>query len=199
MGENLLNEWESAPAARAIWFAIEEVDHSGQSGLDALQMLASNGSSLAMYYLGEILAFGKYGLNPDRLAGMDWLQLSADAGSIEGAFLLAKMRLDDGKLSSAHSLLQCLGEQSFSPAIFRLGFLHVKGEQAPKDIDAGMAYFEAASAIGHVHAKMWIAYLLLKGNRGWKGRVLGFLKRLALPPYVIAIHIKNPDSDLLRM
>lgn len=195
--ENLAREWKEDGQAPDVWDALQLMEVDPQLGLGNLQVLAEGGSSIGAMYLGHIYMTGQYGVNIDRDLGEDWLQRSANMGSIEGCFRLAKYMHADGRDSDAVVLYKQMSDRGYMPANFILGVEYSLGEAVEKDAELSFYFFRKADAAGHLHARHWVSHILMKD-----GSVLswfrGILKKIVLFIPMMYYSIKYPNSDRLR-
>jgi TPR repeat protein len=198
IGENLAKEWNSDPRGTQLWDVVGLAETDPEAALNGMKQLAEEGSSLSMMFLGDAYLFGRYGLKKEPALAERWLRRSASAGSIEGAYLLARYLQGCGRHDAALVEYNKLAESGFSPALFVLGTIHYKGEIARKDIDKAFYYFIEASKLGHLHAKHWVSYIQMNDGLGIISWIVGFFKRCTLIIPFVKTRVMYPQSDRLR-
>lgn len=195
--ENLDREWINDPSAPELWDALRLIEIDLGRGLAELETLAKRGSPLSAMYLGHVNMTGQYGANVNRHLGEKWLRLSADMGSTEARFRLAKYLQEYNRDEGAIILYKLMADQGYMPANFVLGIEYHLGEYVEKDRDLSLHFFRRAEAAGHIHAKHWVSHLLMKD-----GRILpwlqGAFKKATLLVPMIYYSISRPNSDRLR-
>src|SRR5690606_16984746 len=89
-GKNYLREWMKDPLAPQIKEAILQAEQGKQEGISVVERFAKNGSALTSFLLGDIYLYGRYGATVDESVAEHWLKRSAENGSLEGRYRLAK-------------------------------------------------------------------------------------------------------------
>ena len=198
LGENIAREWEEDPDAPLIWDALQLIKSDSMAGLDALMQLAKNGSALSMMYFGNVYLEGEYGVEVDVSVGERWLRSSADAGSIEGKYRLAKHLQFKKSWDDAEILYHDLAERKYSPAMYVLGQEYYLGENVESDIEKSIEYFEMAEAEGHVISAYSLAGIFMKERGDVVSWFRGVAKRIAICAPMARLITSYPNSDLLR-
>lgn len=195
--ENLAREWGTDHQAPEIWDALQLMKVDAQSGLRDLMELAEGGSAISAMYLGHFYMTGQHGVDIDNDLGERWLRRSADMGSIEGGFRLAKYMQARDRDDEAMVLYRALSNNNYMPANFVLGVEYYLGEAVDKNAEISLEFFKKADAAGHLHAGHWVSYILMKdgGVALW---LRGVLKRLALFLPMMYYSVQYPNSDRLR-
>lgn len=198
MGENLQREWEDEPNAKALLDARDLLKIDPQNGLRELQRLAENGSSLGMFYLGEIYNFGRYGIKRDDEVARNWRNRSASLGSIEGAFALARQLELEASHEFAESEYRKLAERRFSPALFVLGLQHCHGGWLERDVEKAIDYLEQAEQLGHLWSTHLLCHKFRKEKLGLAKWTRGWAKWFTIVIPFVRCHVLYPNSDRLR-
>lgn len=199
MGENLEKEWENEAQPDALLDALELAKVKPQEAIKELETLAEYGSALAMFYLGGYYNFGRCGIKKDFELSKYWWRKSAQMGSLEASFSLARRFEAEDDYQSAARQHQDLAELNFSPSLYVLGLHYYRGDWFEKDIKKSLKFFKAAEEKGHLHAKHWHSYILRKENLGIICNMKGYMKWLHLFIPFVYYQVNYPNSDRLRI
>lgn len=198
MGENISQEWEKEDLASELRGALQLIRSDAPVGLEKLNNLAKNGSSLAMMYLGDVYLRGRYGIPTDITLAEGWLRNSACKGSVEGAYVLAWHYLESDRVDEALVEYSRLSNRQYSPATFVLGWLYYSGTKINRDIEKSLNYFKLADKQGHLLAGRWMSHLLMKNRMGSLSWLRGLQKKIVLTIPFIKQSVNFPNSDRLR-
>lgn len=141
LGENIAREWAKEARATELWDALQLSKSDPSAGVAILRELAEGRSPLAMMYLGSAYARGKYGLTADPQLAEHWLQRSAEAGSLEGAYGLVWHLTRTGRTDAAIQQYERLGERGYPAAFYALGALFYNGKLVERDLARAYGYF----------------------------------------------------------
>ncbi len=198
MGENLEKEWENELQPSTLLDALDLAKTVPQEAIKELEVLAKDGSALAMFYLGSYYNFGKYDITQDFTLSKYWWKKSKELGSLEASFSLARRFELEGDYRCAINEHQSLVKLNFYPSKYILGLHYYKGDWFEKDIKQSIELFKAAEKQGHLHAKHWHSYILRKEKLGVLCKIRGWLKWLKLIIPFIYYQVNYPNSDRLR-
>lgn len=198
LGENIAREWSEEPHAPELWDALQLVKSDPAAGIEALEHLAENGSSLAMMYLGDIYLKGKHSVPKSGDLGEAWLKRSARRGSIEGAYGLAWHLRSSDRPSAALAEYERLADLKYPPALFALGREYYKGELVERDLDKALFYFRLAEQQGHLYAAHQISHILMRENMSPFSWLHGVAKWIAMIIPFVRTNVNYPTSDRLR-
>lgn len=199
LGDNIAREWSEEARAPELWDALQLVKSAPSIGIEQLEQLAINGSSLAEMYLGDIHLKGKHGVREDHAAGEYWLRRSAKDGSIEGAYGLAWHLLRTGQPDAALKEYERLADLKYPPALYALGAYYYKDGVAPRSVSKALEYFLRGEALGHFHAANWARRIQMKQETDLASRLRSLRKMFALFfPFLREVW-NNPNSDRLRL
>lgn len=196
---NYRAEWMSDPLAPEIKEAVLEIESGDSVAVSSLERYARGGSTLACFLLGDIFVHGRYGQVINHGLAVHWLKKSADGGSIEGRYRLAKFYeatdLHDAAIENYTILAR---KHDYAPAMYILGLKLFRGYGALKDLDKGIGYLSSADRRGHLHARHWLSHIWMQSDQPLTKRLMGLWKRIQMIlPFVITT-IKHPNSDRIR-
>jgi TPR repeat protein len=197
-GENYLQEWMQDPLAPEIKEAIILAENGKKEGISIVEGFAKNGSALASFLLGDIYLYGRYGATVDESLAEDWLKRSADNGSLEGRYRLAKYYERKGAHDLAIEHYSALAKDKFAPAMYILGYKYLTASGVEKDFSQAVRYLKEADKLGHLHAGHWLSHLDISEGRGILAKVRGFIKRIAIFFPFVYTKVLDPNSDRLR-
>ncbi|MEZ5714076.1 MAG: tetratricopeptide repeat protein [Paracoccaceae bacterium] len=127
--------------------------------LTLLAETETEGSALAQYRLGQVLAEGRGG--PRDLQGAaDWLQKSVEQGNVEAAVFLARLYLStkqEDAAKAAVGLLQQAAGAGNAEGQYYLGLLLRAGTGTEKRPEQSFTLFQAAANQGYVEAQYELA------------------------------------------
>lgn len=195
LGENMSREW-SEHGSPELWSALRLVKSDPESGTKALTDLAQNGSPLAMMYLGNIYSRGRYGVAQDTKLGEYWLTRSASV-SIEGRYQLAIFFRFMGRHDESIAEFGKLAELQYSPALFELGRIYLRGIGVDKDLKKALHYFRDGEKQGHLFAASFVGNTQLQ--MGFFSRIRGIIKKASCVIPIIKTIITYPNSDKIRI
>jgi len=149
-------------------------------------------------YLGHTLLHGRDGIEADPGAGLEWLQKSADNGSVEGRYLLAGYYERAGEHRKAAREYEILATQGYLPAMYRLASRLYRGIDGQKNIPEAIGWLNKAAGLGHLPARGLLSWI-------YRAEPLGIGKRIASHwhcavkiPGLIGLVATYPTSDRLR-
>jgi TPR repeat protein len=196
MGENIQREWDEEPLARELWEALQARKKDRCEGAAMLTNLAGRGSALAMMYLGHACAADD---DRDQAArGEEWLIRSAEAGSIEGRFQLARHYERQGAWEKARKELEILAAKSYSPAMYFLGRLFYWGDLKNRDASKAVAYLKLAIDAGDLPSIPMLAQISREEKSGMRDRITAHWVLLKSIPTLLRCVWSYPNSDRLR-
>lgn len=198
LGENIAREWEQEPHAQELWAAFQLLKFNAVAGLSQFEVLAERGSSLAQMYLGSYRISGKYGVVKNREVGEYWLQCSAESGSIEAAYGLARTLMVARRIDEAKEYYEKIADVGYAPALFALGCLYYNGQFVERDDRRALAYLEKAERLGHLRAACCRCRILIGSNSRTMVRVGSLIRLIALMAMGVRLIISYPASDRLR-
>ncbi|WBY08953.1 hypothetical protein PIB19_06030 [Sphingomonas sp. 7/4-4] len=198
LGENLTREWSEDPYAAELWDSLKQMEVDPAAGLSTLHELSEAGSPLSMMHLGHIYLTGQFGVTKNVGSGEDWLKRSADSGSIEGRYRLAKHLLVSGKQNESMYHFDALVDDGYSPAMFAVGYEYYEGKHLARDFAKSLLYLEKGRASGNLHAGVLLSHILIKHRKNVFARARGIWLRVkAIVPMIYYITNK-PKSDRVR-
>lgn len=198
VSENLAIEWEGDPFGYELWHAIEKAEGDLEGSIAAMEGLAEKGSVLSMTYLGDLYFYGRFGAIRDLANAQYWLSRASEGGSIEGEYLLALCLENLDRFEEAFQHYLNLSDKGYAPAMFALGYEYWKGNKLEKNLQSSMKFFDAAIKLGHVHASLWVSYLMRSGALGVKYRPIGCIRWFGATFSAFRVLRNNPKSDRLR-
>ena len=95
------------------------------------------------------------------------------------------------------SLWVSSAKQDFAPAFYRLGRMHQIGNGVQRDIGLAYENFSFAASKGHIRSIRWKAVLLLKGQKGLLGRLVGFFVLLRFVGATLKLAFTDQNSPRL--
>lgn len=162
----------------------------------AYKSLSEAGSTDAQIFLGWMYLHG-LGCDTDPARARHILAGAAGLGSAAGQFWLAKLLASAGELDDAVTWYELAAQKAYSPALYRLGYLHECGRGVAVDIRKALHYYERGSELGHVFARRNLARLLLNGHRGVTGRLVGATLWVSAIATALQIALKDPYDERL--
>jgi TPR repeat protein len=198
LGENIAREWEEEPRAQELWDAFQLLKFNSVAGLSQFEALAELGSRLAQMYLGSYRISGKYGVPKDRGIGEFWLKCSAERGSIEASYGLARTLMMAKRIDEAREYYEKIGALGYAPAFFALGSMYHTGRVVEKNTQRALAYLEKAERPGHLRAACYRCRILMGPNSRAFVRVGSMIRLIALMVKSARFAISYPASDRLR-
>jgi TPR repeat protein len=198
IGENISREWDRDLFNQELWRALQLIEHDPLAGVQELESLSQRGSGLSMMYLGHALFVGRYGLESDQVLGESWLSRSADLGSMEAYYTLAKDLQDVGRGEEALEWFKKAANFGYSPAMFAVGWKYYFGQNVERDIVRAHEYFKRAADTGHLYGVLWESHSRreIRSNTATWMRNLSI--RIPLVFRLIFALITYPSSDRLR-
>lgn len=169
-----------------------------RSAVAIFEKFAERGSAISLCALGDIYAYGRYGIEADHAKAEQYLQKAKDTGSIEGAFRLAKFYEYRGNSDKAIEGLIALSEKGFSPAAYSLGCKYVKGDIVDEDLEQAFFYFKKAEEQGHLISRQWVGYLFRK-RKGLLNKIRGTMIIGSTILQIRRAHKVDSLSDCLRI
>ena len=195
--ESFVHALKAEPDEPRFRDAVRSLKIDAVSGLEKLENLASIGSALSMYFIGETYLEG-HGVQQDVERGMEWLRRSADAGSIEAAYQLARTYWALDKMDKAVNGLTELSARGFLPAMYNLAQILYSDEYGLKDLNKSRKYYEMAARSGHIIAGKDLSILLIRGDFGTLHVVSGIFMWIKYFFTAIIYMTRYPESDRLR-
>ena len=197
-GENLAQEWDREDRAELLFDALRLAESDPTAALEQLEAMALQGSGLAAYYLGDIFVYGRFGVVKNLELAQRWLLLSANNGSVEGRYLLAQFLQGEGNMDEAILNYESLARNGFSPALFSLGIIFLKGKNVKVNIAKAKRYFEIASRHGHVHSRHWLSYIRRNRSKGVVDKFIGVYDLIMILFLFPFYKLCRPESDNFR-
>lgn len=195
---NYVMEWARDPHSSQIKEAIILANKNSMIGIKSIETFANKGSALASFLMGDVYLYGRYGAIVDEAVAERWLKRSADLGSIEGRYRLAKYFERKGLHDLAVENYRVLAErEKFSPAMFILGYKFEEGHGIPKSRERALEYFIKADRQGHLHAGHWLSHIYLR-KADFKSVFKGLVKRVKILIPFVYLKLRDPASDRLR-
>lgn len=151
-----------------------------------------------MYYIADILAWGRSGHPQDFDCAMMWASKSAAAGSIEGGFLFGKLLEVQKRPHDARAAYEELIARSHAPSMYRLALLHFEDPAFGSDHAKALALFRQASRLGHLPSRGACAYMQRTHGKGLFAWLRGFLNFIKLTPSFVHCVLFDPHSDRMR-
>lgn len=198
LGEALQFEWDTDESSNALWDAIELAAHAPGETLAQIESLAHLGSRLAMIYLGDVFALGRYGAEKNIEKASYWFKTARDKGSIEASFRLAELFEDGGHIPEAVAEYESLANQGYGPAMFALGRLYWRGEKVCKDRERAVELMLEAEGKHHIYATIFITKLMQRGYFGFASVFKGIWRTVLLTYPVFKAAYERPNSDAFR-
>ena len=149
-------------------------------------------------YLGSYRISGKYGIPKDREAGEFWLKCSAERGSIEASYGLARTLMMTKRVDEAREYYEKIGALGYAPAFFALGSMYYTGHVVEKNTQRALAYMEKAERLGHLRAACCRYRVLMGPNSRALVRIGSMIRLIALMAKSARFSISYPTSDRLR-
>jgi TPR repeat protein len=163
---------ESEPDLAALERAHALLLASPAEGLEAMNALAERGSLMSLLYIAEAYRTGISG-KPDPAQSADWYQRASNAGSAHASYMLGRMYLRTREYFNAKQWFEVGVRLDYTPAICMMGYMYAYGLGVRKDWDKARELLERASAHGHLHAKVFLASMLIRRRWGWLQVVRG--------------------------
>lgn len=167
------------------------------AAISELELLVEDGSPLAKAALGNIYLYGTHGIPKDERKGEELLADASAMGSIDGAYRLACFYDWKGRHEEAFDLYERLGNEGFSPALYRMAWAYHTGRSVAQNTDKARQLFYSAYKKGHLLAQQKLSYELRRSSNILdKLRGLLMLATLILPRGLQ--YAREPRSDRLR-
>ena len=198
MGENISHEWDECPCAKDLWRALQLIKEDNTAGVYELNKISARGSALSMMYLGHGFFIGRYGLEKNPSLGEKWLRSSAEHGSIEAIYVLAKNFEATGKGTEAVATFKQAAELGYSPAMFVLGLRYYFGQDVDHDLARAHQYFKKAADAGHLYGVLWEAHTRRKLRNSAITSIRYLWVRVSIVFRLIYALVTYPSSDRLR-
>ena len=172
-------------------------DRNYEEAFTDFQSAASKGSGLAMAFVGWMFETGK-GRSRDLKEAESWYRKSVGCNSAVGRYYLAILMLDRNRsVVEALEELQKSANAEFSPALYRLGLVHLMGEGVKVDDELAMQCFRNAAERGHVFSQALIAKRMIKGRFGFINIPNGIIRLVVANYNLIRIAIKDIHDERL--
>lgn len=162
-------------SSEELWLAAHELaaQKKGPEAIELCLPYAEQGDMLAQAFIGSLYAAGSAGVPTDHDMARRWLMPCAEKGMAYAQYVLGTSRFQVGDYAGALKYLQEAADQNYAGAYLQLGKMYSYGLGTTPDPEKGYGYFLTAHKTGNLFARMHIAKLLLKGYRGWTGRMIG--------------------------
>ncbi|MDE6589154.1 MAG: relaxase MobL, partial [Oscillospiraceae bacterium] len=122
-----------------------------------------DGSATTAYWLGRIWRDG-LGVPPDDERAEVWFQRAADGEHVGAQYALAKLLLEQGRISEAVSWYEQAAGSGNPFASYQLGKLYLSGNDIPRDADKALEYLSESAEQGNSQAQYILGKLYLLGN-----------------------------------
>jgi TPR repeat protein len=157
---------ENEPDLPALERAHSLLIASPVEGLDAMKALAERGSLMSQLYSAEAYRTGISG-KADLAQSAAWYQRASDAGAAHASYMLGRMYLRTREYFNAKQWFEVGVRLDYTPAICMMGYMYARGLGVGKDWDRARELLERGSARGHLHAKVYLASMLIRRRWGW--------------------------------
>ncbi len=198
IGEVLAGEWRKEQFASELSSILDTVVDAPEAAVEQLKVLAAQGSCLAMYYISDILSWGRGGHERNFADAICWAERAAQCGSIEGGFLHASLLEGEGRFEEANQQYQSLVDLSHAPSMYRLAISQMDPVGAGSDTSRASDLFSKASAQGHMPSRAALAYLKRKNGKNVFESFSGVLDALKLTPKYVYHYLYFSNSDNMR-
>jgi TPR repeat protein len=161
------------------------------------KVLADQGHTESQVLVGWFYQHG-LGVQQSEEEAMKWFQRAANGGSAEAEFYMAKIFSKKGSYDGSLRYYLSAASKGYSPALFRLGWMHEIGRATAVDLEKAFSYYGQSAARGNIFGKKSLALLLIHGHRGLVGRVRGLLIFASALLNAVIIGIRDPYSEKLK-
>ena len=199
ISEALSIEWESDPLGVELWNILERAQQNPSQIVSRLSSLFERGSMVAASMLGEIFLYGDYDVPKDASKAENWFRLASDSGSLYGAYVLATMLEKRHEFQEALKIHRRLGDLDYGPSIYSEAIYYYRGMATGIDLEKAFQLFSRAADLGHIHSKLWGAFLLRRGIRGRLRILEGIVKWFPATFDLISTKFRHPFSDRLKI
>ncbi len=139
--------------------------------------------------------FGGEGVEKDLSKAFEWFKKAAHQGDREAKFGAGRVCLLTRDDTNALTWFTLACREGFVPGCFRLGWMYLHGRGCGKDPAKAYDLLSDAYAKGHLPAGRARARLLIAGQRGLFGRLLGIFLLLRVLLEVVVTAIREPNSQ----
>lgn len=135
-------------------------------------------------------------IDKDYKKAEEYFNVGACEGDKESTFGIVKILIEKNELGKASQRLKDLGRLGYAPANYWCGWFCEKGLGGEvKSIKNALLYYQIGAKCGHLYSAQREKYLLLKGELGFWGRVVGVWKYLQLLYLGVDIVLKKDIHD----
>jgi hypothetical protein len=159
--------------------------------------LAQEGDAAAQVMLGWLHQNG-HGTARDLDVALEWYRRAAKGGAAEGLFYTARLLEALGQPDDAVGYLRTAASRGYSPALARLGAMHLYGRGAELKRSLAVDYLSNAARQGNFFARRELSLLAWRESASMVGRVRGALGLTAAVVGGMICGLLRPDSDRIR-
>jgi TPR repeat protein len=192
------SDFDGEPDLERLRKAYNALGQNPKEGLAELEALANAGSKSSMNYLGYAYETGVGG-KPDRELAEIWFKRGYEAGSLAALMQLSYLYLMTDRFSLAEEVLRSGVERGYGLAIYVLGRNYVFGPGKYTKRAEGLQLLRRAAGMGNIFAKRDIGYLLMRGERGFFGRIAGLYIYIDGFVRIPLLAFRNNDDPRLSM
>ena len=189
--------WDQEPDLTALREGRALFRVSPVEGEKVLEGLASRGSSMSMLYLGDYYDRGEL-VPKDADKALNYYKRAIDNGSVPATIYLASVLLRACRYDEARRCLEYGSSRNYAPALYRLGWMQLKGFDRQPSVTEARNSWERAYALGHLRARRNLAFLYAKGGAGLFNIPLGVFMIAQLPFQLIRKLKEDPEKEFMR-
>ena len=174
LNESLLDLIEKEGEAERFWDILARFEDDPKSSIDDMFPLADHGSTLTLYFIGDILLWGYKGIHNVK-EGLICLQRAADQGSLEAIYQIGRAYYAWGKIPEAIEHFDYLSKKGFSPAMYSLAALYSYQKYGDNYKELSFIYYNMAAKHGNILARKNLSLKMIRGDFGLKKIFNGIL------------------------
>jgi hypothetical protein len=197
LNESLIDVVNKEGDVAEFWRALSRFKDDPRSSLDSMFSIADQGSTLALYFIGDILLWGYNGVHNAK-EGMICLQRASDQGSLEAAYQIGRAHYGWGDIAEAVRHFEELSARGFTPAMYSLATLYNSKKFGENYKSMSLKYYAMAAKSGNILAKKDLALKMIRGEFGFRLVIKGILMWISVIGPYIALIKDYPQSDRLR-
>lgn len=185
------------PDLDRLYCAINAIETNPNFAMAEFKDLADAGSTQSMVYLGYLYGSG-IGVEKSPKSGEMWYKKAELSGSIEARYRLSNVFIYQGRFKEALDLLKILENVGYTPGLYSLGAMYMRGQGVDKDMNLARKYWSFASERGHLIARRDLASVYLTGKFGFLNLIKGIWWKMTIFIPIFMTLRQNSYSARLR-
>lgn len=168
--------------------------HKFLPAFDIYRSLAERGNTECQVFLGWMYYRGQ-GVPKNDQKAEEWIARAANSGDIPAVYSYGNFSNNRGDYMHAKLYYQRAAAAGYSPALYQLGVMYLRGLGVENRDDVAFEYFDNAARQGHIFARRERSLMLVRGYRGILFVPMGLVGLLA--SFIVGIRtvIKDPYSE----